>query len=78
MEYNLDERLSYYAKIAREKGYGQETIEMGWMLACTKNMVKIYGNKEAAFEEVIKLCEKNDDGKQFIGDILKLLGVGNV
>lgn len=63
------ERIRYYKKIARANGYKQETIEMGWMLACTKNAIEKFGGIDAAFEEVIKLCEKNESGEKFIAEV---------
>ena len=70
-----NERISYYKSIAKNKNYRQETIEMGWMLACTKDAVAKYGSIKAAFEEVIKLCEKNDSGEKFIAEVGALIGV---
>ncbi len=75
MKNNLDERLDYYAKIAREKGYKQETIELGWMFACTKVLVAKFGSEELAFEEIIKLCEQHDDGPSFINAVGVLAGI---
>lgn len=77
MENNLDERLDYYSNLAKSKGYKQETIELGWMFACTKVLVARFGSEEKAFEEVIKLCEQNDDGQSFINAVGVLAGIDN-
>lgn len=69
------QRIKYYTDLTKKKGYNEETSKMGIMLAHTTVAFDKYGSPEAAFEEIIKLCEKNDDGKQFIGDILKLLDI---
>ena len=73
MDQKTAERLHYYGDLARRKGYRQETIEMGIMLAHTTVLVEKYGSAEQAFEEVIKICEKHDDGEKFIAEVADLL-----
>ena len=77
MEVIEENRIFYYKSLAKDKNYRQETIEMGWMLACTKDAVTKYGSIKAAFEEVIKLCEKNDSGEKFIAEVSALIGEYN-
>ena len=73
MTENRKERLRYYKQIAQSKGYRQESIEMGWMLACTVDMVKKYGSIDKALDEVIKICEDCNDGTKFVGKIVELI-----
>lgn len=75
MKHSLDEQLDYYARLAREKGYRQETIELGWMFACTKELVGKFGSEENALEEIIKLCEQHEDGQSFINAVGVLAGI---
>lgn len=75
MEQEIRERINYYADIAKKKGYRDETIDMGIMLACTKNAVEKFGSEEKAFEEVIKICEKNDNPQDFINDVCRLIEI---
>ena len=75
MDQKTAERLRYYGNLARRKGYRQETIEMGIMLAHTTVLVDKYGSVEQAFEEVIKICEKHDNGEKFIAEVADLLDI---
>lgn len=75
MTENRKERLRYYKKIAQDKGYRQESIEMGWMLACSVGMVQRYGSIDGALEEVIKICENCNDGSKFVGKIGELMDI---
>ncbi len=71
-----DEKLYYYRDLARKKGYHQETIEVGAMLAFAKEVVAKYGSEEKSFEEVIKICEQCDDGSKFVGLVYEHFGLG--
>ena len=75
MNQKVKEKIHYYDKIAKEKGYREETIELGLMFACTKVFVQKYGSEEDALEEIIKLCEKYDNGKDFINAVGVLAGI---
>ena len=75
MDKNRETRLCHYVKVAKEKGYRQETIEMGFMLSMSTDMIDKYGTKEKSLEEVIKLCEKHDNPQEFIGAIGVLIGI---
>lgn len=69
------EQLHKYKELARKKGYGQETIEMGYMLSMTVDMIERFGTKEKTLEEVIKLCEKYDNPQEFLSAIGELIGI---
>ena len=75
MDDKRKERINYYKRIARSKGFRQETIEMGWMLACSQELVEKFGGIDAAFEEIIKICEKHDNGEKFIAEVTDLLDI---
>ena len=78
MEEKTKERIHYFDNIAKKKGYRNETIELALMFACTKELVRKYGSEENALEEIIKLCEKYDDGKAFINAVGVLAGLDDM
>jgi hypothetical protein len=69
------ERIDYFYNLAKSKEYRNETIEMAIMLAHTKEAVAKCGSIRNAFEEVIKLCEKHDNSKEFINAVGILIGI---
>lgn len=71
-----EERIDYFVELARKKGYREETIEVGIMLAFVKEVVAKYGSEEKSFEEVIKICEQCDDGSKFVGLVYEHFGLG--
>lgn len=62
-----------FIKLARSKNYREETIEMVICLSCTVDMYDKFGDSDKAMEEIIKLCEKHDDSKEFFEAVCALL-----
>lgn len=75
MKEETRKRINYYTDLTKQKGFRKETAEMGIMLAHTTVLVNKFGSAEEAFEKVIEICEKNDDGEKFIAEVSDLLGI---
>ena len=69
------ERIDYFCELAKGKGYRDETIDLALMFSCTKELVRKFGSEQSALEEIIKLCEKYNNGQSFINAVGLLAGI---
>ena len=45
------------------------------MFSCTKELVRKFGSEQSALEEILKLCEKYNNGQFFINAVGLLAGI---
>lgn len=64
-----------FIKLAREKEYREDGIELLLMLTCSKLAVKELGSSEEATRRLIELCKKCDDAQKCVVEMGKLIGV---
>ena len=72
---NLKMILHEFIRLAREKGYREETIEILVMLACTNEMHKNFGDTEQALEKMTEFVHSCQDSQTCVEKTVQLAGV---
>lgn len=68
------EKLDKFIKLAKSKGYREETIKAACIIAGSEQMYDNFGDYPEALDKCYELCEKYDNSGQMLEELLKLSG----